>query len=283
MAERPDARVAIVVANLHERRSEVVALAEEILCPELLLALQPDAPRPYGISLGEQLSSVPIVACALALIAVASGPIEAATAAALVRAPFLPDADAHWMRRAGVEEAWRKVARRDVGWFDIVAALSDVDPALHRQFSAAALPSRVNRLPRDWARAWSEWLAATGWPGTAPLTSAQWQARDAWSDVVAKFAATGAVTGASAPSARSRLCARCSTRRCSSPRRACASADSRQPGGRRTVVRLRVARGLRRRTLAACRDAQPVPAAPGNTRAVSRALIPIRRWPTRRR
>jgi len=140
VAERPDARVAIVVANLHERRSEVVALAEEILCPELLLALQPDAPRPYGISLGEQLSSVPIVACALALIAVASGPIEAATAAALVRAPFLPDADAHWMRRAGVEEAWRKVARRDVGWFDIVAALSDVDPALHRQFSAAALP-----------------------------------------------------------------------------------------------------------------------------------------------
>ena len=199
VAERPDARVAIVVANLHERRSEVVALAEEILCPELLLALQPDAPRPYGISLGEQLSSVPIVACALALIAVASGPIEAATAAALVRAPFLPDADAHWMRRAGVEEAWRKVARRDVGWFDIVAALSDVDPALHRQFSAAALPSRVNRLPRDWARAWSEWLAATGWPGTAPLTSAQWQARDAWSDVVAKFAATGAVTGAVGP------------------------------------------------------------------------------------
>jgi len=199
VAEHPDARVAIVVSNLHERRSEVVALAEEILCPERLLALEPDAPRPYGISLGEPLASVPIVACALALIAVASGPIDAATAAAIVRAPFLPDAATRWTRRAGVEEAWRKDARRDVGWFDIVAALSGVDPALHRQFGAAVPPSRSNRLPRDWARAWSDWLDVIGWPGTAPLTSAQWQARDAWSEVVARFAATGAVTGAVAP------------------------------------------------------------------------------------
>jgi probable DNA repair protein len=195
VAGRPDARVAIVVANLHERRGEVEALAEEILCAERLLALEPDSPRPYGISLGEPLASVPIIACALALIAVASGPVDAATAAALVRAPFLPDAAAHWTRRGGVEETWRKNARRDVGWSDIVGALCDVDPALHRRFSAAAPPSRANRLPRDWARSWSDWLDVTGWPGTTPLTSAQWQAREAWTGVVARFAATGAVTG----------------------------------------------------------------------------------------
>src|SRR5689334_4707235 len=65
----------------------------------------------------------------------------------------------------------------------------------------APVPSRERRLPREWARTWSDWLAAIGWPGTVSLTSAQWQARDAWSDVVAQFAAAGAVTGALAPAA----------------------------------------------------------------------------------
>ncbi|HKP66473.1 MAG TPA: hypothetical protein VJX31_07590, partial [Casimicrobiaceae bacterium] len=199
VAEQPDATVAIVVANLHERRSDVIALAEEILCPERLLALDPDAPRPYGISLGEPLASMPVIASALALIAIAIGPVDSATAAALVRSPFLPDADTQWMRRAGVEAAWRRDARREVGWFDIVGALRDVDPALFFRFSNATLPSRQRRLPREWARVWSDWLAAIGWPGTVTLTSAQWQARDAWSDVVAQFAAAGAVTGALAP------------------------------------------------------------------------------------
>ena len=199
VAEQPDARVAIVVANLHERRNDVIALAEEILCPERLVALEPDAPRPYGISLGEPLASMPVIASALALIAVAIGPVDAATAAALVRSPFLPDAKTQWMRRASVEAAWRRDARREVGWFDIVAALRDVDAALHFRVSNAPLPSRAHRLPREWARTWSDWLAAIGWPGTVSLTSAQWQARDAWSDVVGQFAAAGAVTGALAP------------------------------------------------------------------------------------
>ena len=56
-------------------------------------------------------------------------------------------------------------------------------------------------MPREWARVWSDWLNALGWPGTATLSSAQWQARDAWSSVVARFAATGAVTGALTPAA----------------------------------------------------------------------------------
>lgn len=201
VTQNPAARVAIVVANLHERRNDVIALAEEILCPERLLALQPDASRPYGVSLGEPLAATPIIACALDLIALACGHVDATAAAALLRAPFLPDAGAQWMRRAVAEREWRETGRRDVGWFDVVAALRGIDPALHQRFSVAALPTRTARLPREWARVWSDWLDALGWPGTATLSSAQWQARDAWSSVVARFAATGAVTGALTPAA----------------------------------------------------------------------------------
>ncbi|HEY6893366.1 MAG TPA: hypothetical protein VI258_04310, partial [Rhodanobacteraceae bacterium] len=88
----PRSRIAIVVADLEVRRDEVVALAEETLCPERLLELAPDAPRPYDLSLGEPLGGVPIVACALDLIALAGGELEATAAAAVMRAPFLPEA-----------------------------------------------------------------------------------------------------------------------------------------------------------------------------------------------
>jgi probable DNA repair protein len=201
VAADPDAHVAIVVANLHERRDEIVALAEEILCPEHLLSAAPDIVRPYGVSLGAPLASAPIVASALALIAVANADVDATIASAAIRSPFLPDASAKWVQRAGIERIWRAGGRRRVGWRDVVAALRDADAALHARWRAADPPASAARLPREWARVWSDWLADVGWPGTATLGSGQWQARDAWSNVLARFAGTGAVTGALAAGA----------------------------------------------------------------------------------
>ena len=192
----PNKRIAIVVADLHERRSEAIARAEELLCPEQLLSLVPDAARPYGVSLGEPLASVPVIACALDFIALSIGDVEAATASSAVRAPFLPDAAAQWTRRGQVERRWREEGRRHVTWADLLFALRPCDPILYQRFSPLAPPARAPRLPRDWARTWSDWLAALGWPGDAPLTSAQWQARDAWSNALAKFASSGMITGA---------------------------------------------------------------------------------------
>ena len=195
LLRQPDARIAIVVADLDERRSEALALAEEVLCPEHLLAIAPDAVRPYGISLGEPLSGVPLVATALDLIALAAGRVDATTATSIVRTPFLPDAATHWTRRAHAEQHWLELGLRDVAWPEVLAALREVDPALHRRFAAIAPPAHGLRAPRDWAGAWSDWLAALGWPGSATLTSAEWQARDAWSAALARFASIGSVTG----------------------------------------------------------------------------------------
>ena len=195
IAAEPRARVAIVVADLEERRDGMLALADEILCPEHLLALKPDTPRPYGISLGEPLSAVPIVAGALDLIGLATGSVEATRAATAVRSPFLPDADSRWMARAGAEREWLRLGQRRVEWVDVLRALRGHEPSLHQRWSALTPPSRTSRVPREWARVWSEWLARLGWPGTATLTSAQWQAREAWAGALARFAALGMVTG----------------------------------------------------------------------------------------
>ena len=195
LAADPDTRVAIVVADLEERRDEVVALADEILCPERLLALEADASRPYGVSLGEPLATTPITACALDLIALACGGIDTAAAAALVRSPFLPDASSRWTARAAAELDWLRHGERRVDVATLVAGLRAHDASLAHRLASLAPPSKTRRSPRDWARAFSDWLGAAGWPGNATLASAQWQAREAWSSALAQFASLGSVTG----------------------------------------------------------------------------------------
>lgn len=191
----PADTVAIVVADLARRRDEVVAIADEALCPDRLLSLARDASRPYDVSLGQPLGSVPVVASALDLIALTGGTVDATLAASAIRAPFLPDAPLRWQQRAAIEGRWRAEGRRTVGWNDVLVALARYDGALHARFAAMAHRSRSAQSPREWARTWSETLAALGWPGTATLSSAQWQAREAWSASLAKFASVGVVTG----------------------------------------------------------------------------------------
>ncbi|MGE5171108.1 MAG: PD-(D/E)XK nuclease family protein [Rudaea sp.] len=195
VARNPAARVAIVVADLDARRDEVVALADEILCPDALVALARDATRPYGISLGMPLSEVPIVAAALDLVALASGPVAAPVATRLARSPFLPDATVQWTRRAVAERHWLDAGLREIDWKAFVAAMRDVDAGLAQRFAAAAPPAQALRKPREWAHEWSRWLVAIGWPGDATLSSFAWQAREAFSAALARFASLGGVTG----------------------------------------------------------------------------------------
>ncbi len=189
----PGTRIAIVVANLDARRSDVVALAEKILCPELLAPMAPEATRPYGISLGVPLASVPLVATALDLIAAGCGPIDAATAGTVLRSPFLPDARSRWSARAQSERRWRATSVHELRFDDLLSALKTTDPQLRERWRAALRFNLASRRPRDWVRTWSDWLDALGWPGNEALSSALWQARDAWSALLANFASMGSV------------------------------------------------------------------------------------------
>ena len=190
------ARVAIVVADLEERRDAVEAMAEEILCPERLERYAPAASRPYAISLGRPLAAAPIVAAALDLIALGSGgEVDSLRAARVLRTPYLTGGEERAVARAAIELRWRGASRLRVGFADVVAALRERDPALAEQWRVATRPAASERLPRDWARAWTGWLGAVGWPGSRTLSSDEWQAREAWTRLLGAFAALGQATG----------------------------------------------------------------------------------------
>jgi ATP-dependent helicase/nuclease subunit B len=188
----PAARVAIVVGDLDDRRPEVIAAADDLLCPELAQQPGSDVPRPYAISLGLRLPDVPIVAAALALIEWSSSLLPLDAAAAVLRSPYLPQAEQEWQMRAAIELSWRRDGLRDVPFAVAVDRLSMAgrDPLAARWRSAVA-PQTARAAPAAWADAWRAWLAALGWPGDRSLSSAEWQARARLFEALGEFAALG--------------------------------------------------------------------------------------------
>ncbi len=199
--ERPEARIGIVVENLAERRDEIVALAEDLLCPGAILPGAAARPGSFEVSLGVSLAAVPLVGAALDLIALADSRLPIGAAAVLLRSPYLPAAETAWAQRAGIERDWLEDGRREVTLGDAIAALEHYSPELAVRWRNGRDARRGARRssPREWADAWRAWLFATGWPGPRALDSGEYQAREAWERLLGEFASLGAVAPRLAP------------------------------------------------------------------------------------
>ncbi len=197
---RPEARIGIVVEDLGARRDEIVALAEDLLCPGTILP-GATANAPFEISLGIALAAVPLIGTALDLIALAESPLPIGSAAVALRSPYLPAAGAEWARRARIERDWLEEGRREATLSDAIAALQRCSPDLAARWRDGRELWRATRRssPREWADAWRAWLSAAGWPGSRPLDSAEYQAREAWERLLAQFVSLGAVAPRLAP------------------------------------------------------------------------------------
>jgi ATP-dependent helicase/nuclease subunit B len=193
----PSARIGVAIADLADQIDTVRALAADILCPSLQWPGQETSPRPYDVSAADALDASPLVAAALDLIALAHGPIDVAAAAALVRSPYLPEDPQRWPYRAGLERGWLEGAAPRLSLPAVRAALAGVDARLAERLQLAEasvrLPSRTS--PRSWVEHWRRWLDAVGWCAGRALSSAEHQAKSAWSDLLASFAALSGVAG----------------------------------------------------------------------------------------
>ena len=186
----PDARIGIVVLDLAQRREAVRAACEERLCAPLQWPGNEQAIRPYELSLGTPLADVPLVASALALIALTHRLLDRARAAALVRSPYLPDAAREWMRRAALERSWLERGVRELGWASLVDEVARVDGHLAERWRWATgeLRHEARLAPRAWVERWRNWLADVGWCDGRTLTSDEYQADGAWNELLGAFA-----------------------------------------------------------------------------------------------
>ena len=182
----PDARIAIVVPDLATRKNALRRAFARTLDPGGVMGVPP-----YNISLGDPLTSQPLVAHALAALELGGPGIDFERASLLIRSPFIALGETEGARRAGIDARLRRRAEPHTT-LDRLARQVDAAPGLARILEAYA-GFRKHRLfavqsPGDWARAFSEALSGLGFPGERTLDSAEYQTLKKWHEVVARFA-----------------------------------------------------------------------------------------------
>jgi probable DNA repair protein len=210
----PDSRIGIVVPDLAARRSSLAHRFCKTLNPGSMRPGASDRPDPWNISLGVPLSRVPIVRTALGLLTLIKSPVEVAGLGTLLGSANwgLPqdgaERSAELNRRALLDRRLRSIG-------DVAMPLSSIRYEASRSdesnqlrpwactFLAARLESLVERLRElpgrgpaaDWAKTFAGWLTLAGWPQGRPLDSREFQAVEAWNDLLSGFSALSDFAG----------------------------------------------------------------------------------------
>ena len=201
--ESGQSRIGIVVPDIAAQRATLVRLLDEALLPSALLP-GANVVRPYNVSLGEPLSSWPVIHIALLILEFGTGSLPITRLGTLLRSPFLAGAAKESSARAQLDALLRQAGEEIVS---ITALLGRVQseltkphaaaPQLHLQLHAwrNAIPARSQHLaPSDWSEQFARLLQRSGWPGDGMLDSDNHQAVMAWRELLAAFAAQDLVS-----------------------------------------------------------------------------------------
>ncbi len=214
----PGARIGVVVPDLANARNAVRRAFTQVMEPGSALPGRPARPLPFDFSLGEPLSSYPLVAAAMLALELArsasSGPVESALefdrASRLIRSPFIAGASTELPQRARLDAELRRVCAPRIGLERLRRAIARLTAAgnPHRVPACPLLANRLARLaalakdrlhgakrPSEWGRAISELLDAIGFPGERALDSAEFQTLEKLREAIAGFAALERVAG----------------------------------------------------------------------------------------
>jgi probable DNA repair protein len=196
----PGARVLIIVPRLAQCRALAVQAFDHALNGSEVLAGEPRRGR-YALEGGVPLGDYPLVAAALALLALGSGALEFAQLAALLRSSFLHCGTAAARAALELRLRDRNVLSANVAqllgvvrtaatpWSaDFATALGALEPALARD-------AAIRQHAGGWARAFAAQLELWGWPGAQSLASAEQQQRERFEALLGEFAALGQATG----------------------------------------------------------------------------------------
>ena len=211
LAADPKTRLGIVAPDLGGVRQALEFALDDALHPE---ALRPGAghlPRCYNFSLGRPLAAEPVVRTALDLIALGTAHrLEQGQLSALLRNRLWSAGTAEADERARVDVA----LRRELEFFTSLPALlrltkrcfardegrcSRLIRHLEDFIAAIAEAGGRKRLPSAWRPLFADWLKILHWPGDRPLSSEEFQAREAFVELLGAFARLDDILGPIGP------------------------------------------------------------------------------------
>ncbi len=187
-----NAKIGIVIPNLHEITGTVERILLEVLHPDATIIEGSDRRRAFHISFGTALSSAPVINAAFQLLKLAAGTISLEEASRLLRSPFLGD-EGEFGERCLLDADIRAKGLTELSLIGLDEWASSKSGTRRFSDSMRAFREAVAKLPRRqtasrWSREMLELLRAGGWPGSRTETSTEHQARRAFVDLLAKFA-----------------------------------------------------------------------------------------------
>lgn len=196
----PSARIGIIVPVLEPRRAAIARALEEALVPASRCSPVPPTDLPFNLSLGPTLRSIGLVADALGALQLMAGSLPWEAAGRLLRSPYFAGAEAERGARAAMDADLRERGARRWTMAMLERAAEGAGAGGFRaavQRCRGLLEEGMGRArPGIWARRFSDWLDALGWCRGGTLASRDFQAQQAWFDLLREFAALGAVHGA---------------------------------------------------------------------------------------
>ncbi|MEM7501931.1 MAG: PD-(D/E)XK nuclease family protein [Pseudomonadota bacterium] len=192
----PTARVAIVVSDLHAHAERYRRFVIEGFAPGWQLRPN-DYRRALNVSLGRALAEYPMMTVALLVLKGSHEGLSSSEVSALLRTPYLQgNSDALATRhdlnlRRFPDRRWSAAALGDLFVRNPSApAAEGLAEQRFQVMARVAAQSEERRSPANWAAQIDELLCAVGWPGAHALSSAEYQVRNRWRELLNEFSAT---------------------------------------------------------------------------------------------
>ncbi|MDP3608369.1 MAG: PD-(D/E)XK nuclease family protein [Methylophilus sp.] len=201
LAQNPNAQLAIISPVQSNVRRVLSDLLDDTFHTEALLPNLYETPRIYDFSVGLMLNEQAMCRTSLRLLRLCSSRI--ATSQADLSALLL---DVYWSAlhehdaRCIADARMRKQLIRTLSLPQLLALTRDnaalTQLNLHLNYMLAAQSEwTASRLPSAWSQAFTTLLAQVNWSQTHPLSSHEYQAKQAWDKLLLAFAALDKLTG----------------------------------------------------------------------------------------
>ena len=200
--ENPDSEIGIVVPELASQRDIVIHALDEVLVPHALQPGHQSVARPYNISLGPPLSTYPIISTACKLLGLLAPTISLEDVGSLLRSPFIAGWEEEASARALLDGRLRETGELHVALKTLRYHASQANkpyscPVLAEKLGAwikAARDCPRTDSPGQWSERFAGLLKVVGWANGRPLSSEEYQAAEAWRELLGAFAALEPVT-----------------------------------------------------------------------------------------
>lgn len=195
----PAARLLLVVPRLAAQRHHWLRALSQRLDPLRILGVAEAALErpPFAVEGGRALAEHPLVRTALELISLGAGRVDVETLGALLRSPYLAEADAGarlqlelWLRERGLDPPTLEglVRQREAIARDAGPAAAALVQALQQALQEPAEAASSAGSSAIWAAVFADWLERCGWPGQS-LGSDEQQVQLRFSELLGELAA----------------------------------------------------------------------------------------------